>query len=46
MIALGISVAAFVAFVWLLVIGASLTHDPRLVERDNPNADTDQEDAR
>lgn len=35
MIALGIGVAALVAFVWLLVIGASLALDPELVERDN-----------
>lgn len=46
MIAVAISACAFVAFVWLLVIGAAMTHDPRLVERDNPHADTNPEDAR
>jgi hypothetical protein len=27
----------FACFVWLLAIGANLTHNPDLVERDNPN---------
>ena len=35
MTALGIGIAAFACFVWLLVIGANITHHPDLVERDN-----------
>lgn len=46
MIALGIGVAAVAAFVWLLVIGASITHDPALVERDNQHYQDDQGGAR
>lgn len=39
MTAIGIGIACLVAFVWLLCIGANITHNQDLVERDNPNAE-------